>query len=167
MVDTEKFSELRQKYPVEKRFNKLYRQIKALIDETEFSDFVKIDEDILGSAVIDYFEDVDRLKEFSGIPRISVSKIYSYQSYWLLKRKPIQVIAEINDDRCLYINEIIVAAILISDIFSERGREPEQGNQKIWSFFDLLLYNFKYRGYTQKSLELMVEAFFLGWDTSK
>ena len=165
MVDEERFSELRRKYPVETRFTKLYRQIKSMVNESGFADYVKLDEDILGSAVIDYFEDVDRLKNFSGIPRISVSKIYSYQAFWLLKRKPIQVISDqIADDRCIYINEIIIAMILISDMFAEKGMEAESGNHKIWSFFDLLLYNFKYREYTQKSLELMIEAFFLGWD---
>lgn len=165
MIDTERFSDLRQKYPIEKRFNKLYRQIVALIKESEFKGSVVLNEDILGAAVIDYFEDVDRLKEFSGIPRISVSKIYSYQTYWLLRRRPIQIVNDsISDDRCLYINEIFMAMILINDMFSEKGIILSSGDQKVGSFFDLLLYNFKYREYTQKSLEIMIEAFFLGHD---
>lgn len=157
------YDELNDKYPVRQRYEHLYRQMQALLSAMPFKDNAYINEDLLGAAIVDYFEDIDRLKKFEGIKRTSTSKIYAYTAYWILKRKPIQLKAlSEQDDRQLYVNEIIIAFILISDMFSERGRDLKSGNKSVWKFFDLLYYNLKYREYTQKSLELMIEAYYLG-----
>lgn len=47
----------------------------------------------LTSEVIDYFLDIDRLKEFAEIPEVNDTKIYAYTSCRVLKQKPLQVVS--------------------------------------------------------------------------
>lgn len=166
MTTQDRYAYLANRYPVVTRYNRLLRKISALIEATGLQGDLKINEDLLGRAVVDYFEDIDRLKDFEGIDRVAVSKIYAYQTYWLCRRKPILVISdEVEDETCVYINEIVMALMLISDMYSEMETEPPQENEDLGTFFDLLYYNLRFREYTQKSLEIMVEAFFLGYRT--
>ena len=66
------------------------------------------------------------------------------------------------DDKWLYINELAVALMLITKMAEEAGVKLESSNTELIKFFDLLYYNLQYREYNQKSLELMIEAFYLG-----
>lgn len=70
-------------------------------------DKVTINTDLLGQVVLNYFEDVDRLKKFEGIKRTNEDKIYGYETFWLLRDKPIQVIDSNMPNEYLYINETV------------------------------------------------------------
>ena len=161
------YSELNEKYGIVDRFRHLAKRMQDIINGCGMQDHVVLDEDLLGKALVDYFEDVDRLKKFEGMERINVSKIYAYEAYWLMRRKPIQTKGTSHDEKCLYINEIVCASMIVSKMFREKGIVPEAGNPDVKRFFDLLYYNLKYRQYTQKSLELAIEAFFLGCSLGK
>lgn len=138
-------------------------RMQKAIESLGLEDIIWIDEDRLGKAVIDYFEDIDRLKEFEGIERISVSKIYAYEAYWVIKRKPLCARENVAaDGRLTFINEIVCAGILITLMYCEVNQKPPTSDENVSRFYDLLLYNLKYRDFTQKTLELMIEAFFLG-----
>ena len=146
------------------RFGSIMKRIRKAIESLGLQEEVWIDEDRLGLSVIDYFEDIDRLKEFEGIERISVSKIYAYQTYWLVKRKPVCLKEGVaSDERLSFINEIICASMLISLMYCEMNAKPPIDDERLGRFYDLLLYNLKYRDFTQKTMELMIEAFFLGY----
>lgn len=112
---------------------------------------------------MDYFEDIDRLKNYEEIDRVNVNKIYSYGIYWILRRHPIQIIDNSLEERFWYINEKVCIAILIPKMMAEMGVSMQEENPKLKNYLDLLYYNFKYRLYTQKSLEVMIEAFFCGY----
>lgn len=83
---------LLEKYDFEKRYKNLLIQIQDVLEGLGILDKVEINTDLLGQAVLNYFEDVDRLKDFEGIKRINEDKIYGYETFWLLRDKPIQFI---------------------------------------------------------------------------
>lgn len=155
--------ELATKYPIEKRFNNLLEQMQAVLERMGIIDQVLINTDLLGKAVVDYFEDIDRLKDFEGIVRVNVDKIYSYGTYWILRRQPIQIIEKDLEEKFWYINEKVCIAIMIPKMLEEMGISLTEKNPRFEQFLDLVYYNFKYRLYTQQTLELMVESFFCGY----
>lgn len=156
-------NELATKYPIEKRFNNLLDQMQAVLEQMGVIDKVSINTDLLGKAVVDYFEDIDRLKDFEGISRVNVDKIYSYGTYWILRRQPIQIIQKDLEEKFWYINEKVCIAIMIPKMLEEMGISLNEKNPRFEQFLDLVYYNFKYRLYTQQTLELMVESFFCGY----
>ena len=149
------------------RFRSIMRRMQAILKSIGLAEIVRIDEDRLGRAIIDYFEDIDRLKDFEEIERVNVSKIYAYETYWLVRRKPIIVEdnVEENDsqnDRLVYINEIVCAMMLVMNMCTEVGKIPDPGNDQTKRFYELLYYNLRFRDFTAKSLELAIEAFMFG-----
>ncbi len=170
-MDTDKteeyIAELAKKYPIKSRFSTLLDEIQSILAEMGIIDLVEVNPDLLGKAVIDYFEDVDRLKDFEGIPHINVDKIYSYGVYWILRRSPIQILDKKLDKRFMHINEKICTALIFPKMLAEMGIPQNSANDRYAGFLDLIYYNFRYRTYTQQSLELMIEAFFCGYAIKK
>jgi len=150
-------------YPIETRFNNILEQMQEVLIRMGIIDKVSINTDLLGKAIVDYFEDIDRLKAFEDIPRVNVDKIYSYGIFWILRRRPIQIIDKDLDERFWYINEKVCIAIMIPKMFAEMKIALSAKNPRFKDFLELMYYNFKYRLYTQQSLEFMVEAFFCGY----
>ncbi len=148
------------------RFRDLLRYLQKFITFQKIAQSVKIDMNLLKKAVIDYFVDIVRIKKFHNIQQTRTEKIYGYTTYWLLKRKPIQVTNEFGD--CHFINEKFVAAYLLSGMFSEKGITCKKSINKaaLDEYIILLTYNLKYRQVTQQSLELMIKAFYSGCDFS-
>ncbi len=159
--------ELAPRYHMTERFQNLLEQIQEVLVKMGVIDKVSINTDLLGRVVIDYFEDIDRLKEFQGIERANVDKIYSYETFWLLRRHPIQILDSSIGEQFWYINEKVCIAIMIPKMLEEMGVIMTDKNPRFESFLDLMYYNFKYRIFTQQSLEFMVEAFFCGYSVKK
>lgn len=147
------------------RFQHWLEELQEIIARRGLEDKVQVNGYLLGKAVMDYFEDIDRLKDFEGIDRANETKIYGYHAYWLMKRKPIQFLSAVVDkEQDLYINELACTTMIVSKIYEEKGLDITKGSKELYKFFNLLYYNFKYREYTQKTLEIMINAFFLGID---
>lgn len=145
------------------RFKITMERMQYVIRSLGLEEKLRIDEDRLGRAIIDYFEDIDRLKDFEEIDRVNVAKIYSHSIYWLLRRSPVIVNEPVpHDERMLFINEIICASMLLMLMCAEAGESPEMGDERTKRYYHLVYYNFKYRQYSQHSLELAVESFLFG-----
>ena len=144
------------------RFSALYVEIQEYITRCGAAGYARINVKLLGKALVDYFEDIERLKLYEGMERVNEAKVYAYQTFWLMRRKPIQIIEQKDfPETGLYLNEFIFACMLVSAMYKEAGLDTGKKDKRRMDFIDLLEYNFKYRTYTQKSLELMVEAFLL------
>jgi hypothetical protein len=122
-------------------------------------------------AVIDYFTDIARLKDFQDIERANVDKIYGYELYWFLRRHPVQLRENVPDN--FDINEKVAIGVFLPRILAEAGMlyskeiQNEKFKERLKVFIDLLFYNLKYRTYTQQSLELMIESFLCGCDCAR
>lgn len=153
---------LMETYDFEKRFKNLLTQMQDVLEGLGILDKVTINTDLLGQAILNYFEDVDRLKNFEGIDRTNEDKIYSYETFWLLRDKPIQITDSDIPYEYLYINEKVFTWMLISKMLKEAEISPDSKNPKLMPFLKLLYYNLKFRNFTQQSLEIMITAFFCG-----
>ncbi len=154
-------------YPVKERYTNILTQMQDILEAMGIIDDVYINTTLLGKAILDYFEDVDRLKKYEGIEHTNVDKIYGYETFWLLRRSPIQLPTEKElDAKYIHINEKVFEAIMIAKMLKEKNIKIDNCGDNLLPFMELLYYNFKYRIYTQKSLELAIKGFFCGCDMS-
>lgn len=157
--------EIYKKYVKTGKFNSrmeaLLTQMQTFIDMLDASDKVCVNEMVLGCALIDYYADILRMKTFHDMPHSNSVKIVSYLSYWLLRRRPIQI--NVPDNELIYINERFVLAYILDYLeLKENGKILERDNKGLNSFCEELFYYLKYRDVSPKSIELMLMAFFAG-----
>jgi len=148
------------------RYVHILKMFHAFIDNLSLGDNVIISGRLLKKTVVDYFTDIVRIKEFHNIKNTNNEKIYAYTAYWLLKRKPLQVIKPFKG--CEFINELFITFFLLSLSCKTRNIDNDQKKENLTleNFQSLLLYNLKYRQISQQSLELMISAFFCGYNFS-
>lgn len=151
------------------RYRFLHDKLQEYIKERNQQDNLKIDEDILHQTVMDYFADIYRLKIFHNIEHINKSKILSYEIYWILRRKPIQVQAK--DDRSgdanrhlIFANEGFAVTLLASEFLMPKEQIPmtQEREAMFLELLDQLYYHFKYRLIDKQNLEVILYAFEVG-----
>lgn len=142
----------------------IYQIMENYLDARECQDKVIISTDILSHVIVDYFVDIDRLKEFQEIEKVHSSKIYAYMSYWLLRHKPMQLTEVENIGELAFINEEFVCHLMRSYLFAEPDNVPILDNQteRVDTFVETMLYYFQYREYSAKNIEIMILAFLAG-----
>lgn len=149
--------------------------IKSRIQQIsqEMIDFLKINhleetayihEMALTHAIMDYFSDIQRLKDYQKIEHVNEIKIKAYETFWLLKRKPLQLIGQIEDDRLLYVNEKFLLTRLTSFMLGDDMNMPIVGEKStaFKNFLDTLYYYMKFRRCDAQSIELMLLSFKAG-----
>lgn len=145
----------------ESRFTSLLEDMYDFVEKAGVKDKVVVNELALGYTLVDYFEDIRRLKSFHGIEHVNGIKIVAYTSYWLLKRRPIQILEQKKE--LVYINERFVLAYIM-DFLSGKDETPIllRENKGLKSFVESLFYFIKYRFHEASSLEMVLTAFFAG-----
>lgn len=167
---------------IESRFNHIKEEMNLFLQHDGYSLHAECNDILLGYAIIDYFTDVKRLKEFHNIENTNSAKIYAYMAYWLLREKPIQIKDNISyfnlnenltaseANRYLYLNEKFVATYIISNILSDLNvnlnyvKNADKLQDSIGEFMSLLIYNFKYRNFNAQNIELMITSFKSGFN---
>lgn len=145
----------------EKRFISLLDDVLQFIKETNLEKKVSVNEMVLGYMLVDYFEDIRRLKIFHNIEHVNSIKIVAYTSYWFLRRKPIQILEQEKD--LMYINERFILAYIL-DFLSGEEKVPIilRDNKGLVSFSESLFYFLKYRFNGANALEMILTSFFAG-----
>ena len=149
------------------RYDYIRSKISDFLTAKKVLDYTLINSDILDQVIIDYFADILRLKEFHEIDKANSKKITSYMAYWLLRRKPIQIVLESNKSKVIdpFINEKFVVSYIAKDFFVpeyELVPPNELIAKETKEFLNHLLYHFKYRPIYQQDIELMLYAFEIG-----
>lgn len=145
-------------------FQETLTQIRSIISSLKLDGKVEVNTLLLSKAIIDYIEDIIRLEHYSDITS-NIAKTYAHSTYWLLRRSPIVSINPSEAGReTMFINEKVSVAILMAKLQKEKNIRMGTANEH---FFNLMYYNFQYRLYTQKTLELMIEAYFHGCDAGR
>lgn len=149
---------------IEERFQEILEEMLAFIQELELQEYVIVNEMALMHAILDYFSDIYRLKAYQGIEHVNEIKIKAYESFWLLQRKALQIIKEMEDDHMLYINEKFVLSRLVPFMLQDKVKEPLSGDDSIAfkNFLDTLYYFMKFRRCDPQAFELMLLAFRAG-----
>lgn len=146
------------------RYKYLYDKMQEYIDARELQDSLKVNEDILQQVVMDYFADVYRLKEFHKIQNINMIKIVAYEVFWILRRKPIQIISAINNAKRVFANEGFATTFIAHEYLVPEEAEP-LGKEKEEAFLKYLQhinYHFKYRSVDKQCLEAILYSFEVG-----
>lgn len=150
---------------VQSRFEQIFEEMKAFIRSQKLQEIVRIDDIVLMQALLDYFSDVCRLKNYQKIKHINGIKIKAYETFWLIQRKPIQLVSDkMEDDRMIYVNEKFVLSRLVSYLLEDESNKPIVGEKQkaFQNFLDTLYYYLKFRRCDPQSIELMILAFKAG-----
>ncbi len=134
------------------------------IDQHEYTERIAISLETINHVLIDYFVDIDRLKNFTSIKLVNEVKIYSYLAYWILRRKPLQIIASDNSEDLVFVNEEFVADFLLGFLYVDPQNVSIVTSQRenMVYFEDTLRYFLRYRTVTPQVLELMILGFQAG-----
>lgn len=144
---------------VANRYDSIMEQLNGFIKRNKYTDKVSVCPGIVNQLVIDYFTDIFRLKEFHHIDLTNYIKITAYTAYWIVRRKPLQIIKDdIEDIELAFCNENFVLSYIMRFLQqSELSIYDEQGEYR--EFVSTLSYALRYRTLTPQMLELMIEGF--------
>ncbi|MDR0690499.1 MAG: hypothetical protein LBF32_00175 [Streptococcaceae bacterium] len=148
---------------VDERYTRILESAKIFIQRMGYSEHVICNEILLKKAVLGYFSDIQRLKIFHGIDRVSPIKILAYETQWLLKRKPLQI-KDSSEQKCTYCNEQFAYTEIMCFFHNHEGNKGIKAleDKNLKSFTDTLFYYLKYQDIKAQSLELMLESFLGG-----
>lgn len=132
-----------------------------------------LNQKLLVMAVMDYFTDLVRIKEFHPVSKANVYKRIGYLTYWFLRRKPIQIIHD--DSEVLYdVNERFAVSYIINELLTAmKETNPAIDWNECWkkvpdkrkqNFFQNWLYYLTYRNFDAQSLEFSIMNFEMGFD---
>lgn len=155
---------------IRSRFEQIYEEMKAFIVSLNIDDIVKINDVILMQALMDYYSDVYRLKKYHKIQHINNIKIKAYETFWLVHRKPIQIVAgHLEDDKIIYVNEKFVLSRLVCYLLDDNINTPivEEKLHAFQNFLDTFYYYLKFRRSDPQSIEMLLLAFKAGQLISK
>ena len=149
---------------IESRIKQISQEMLDFINVYDLEEIAYVNVMALTHAVMDYFSDIQRLKEYRQIEHVNEVKIKAYETYGLLKRKPIQLSKQIDDDRQLYVNEKFLLTRLTSFMLGSEITTPIVNEKGIAfkNFLDTLYYYLKFRRCDAQSIELMLLAFKAG-----
>lgn len=149
---------------IENRIQQIAQEMLDFLKVNNLDQVAYIHQMALTHAVMDYFSDVQRLKDYQQIEHVNEIKIKAYETFWLLKRKPIQLKEQIEDDRLLYVNEKFLLTRLTSFMLDSEINMPivEEKSIAFKNFLNTLYYYLKFRRCDAQSIELMLLAFKAG-----
>ena len=146
------------------RFNTLEEYLKIFIERGKFKENVLVSYSLLSQAIIDYFADIDRLKNFHHIQKINFLKVHAYTAYWILRRKPIQITKESDDTELAFVNENFVASYLVQFLRGDnKGVVIKKADRLEYDeFIENLKYVLRYRMVTPQTLETFLQSYIAG-----
>lgn len=149
---------------IESRIRQISQEMLDFMKSRELLNVAYVHEMALTHAVMDYFSDIQRLKDYQKIEHINELKIKAYETFWLLQRKPIQLKEQLEDDRMLYVNERFLLTRLTSFMLGDDIYKPLVDEKGIAykNFLDTLYYYLKFRRCDAQAIELMLLAFRAG-----
>lgn len=154
---------------IESRIRQISQEMVDFLKAREMSEVAYVNEMALAHAVMDYFADIQRLKDYQKIEHINEIKIKAYETFWLLQRKPIQLKVQLEDDRMLYVNEKFLLTRLTCFMLDEDINMPLSNGRGVAfkNYLDTLYYYLKFRRCDAKAMELMLLAFRAGAEIYK
>ena len=146
-------------YDYESRFNHTLTNIQSVLEAAGLLEYVEINQELLGRAIIAYFDDIDRIKAYQDISLANCPKIYAYEAYWCLRYRPIQIVNTAIPENYLSVNEWAFTLIAMLKLMSYEGIDYAVCMDRVKPFLSLLFYNVRFRTYTPQTLEQAFTAF--------
>lgn len=143
-------------------FNRFVTAMDSFIITLGMTESLSVNDDALTFCIMDYFSDIMRLKDFHQIYHTNTVKCVSYESKWILRRKPIQVLSDNpSDPTTIYANEKFVLSHLTHELlkFNDDVILTDKAFEEYKAFIDTLHYYLKFRDYDAQAFEIMILAF--------
>ena len=154
------------------RFLTLFKMLQSLLEKYGLDTYCSVNRRLLQNAVMDYFADIARIKDFHPIKHVQRNKIYAFEAYWLLRNHIIQLDGDEGiPDNFLYINERIISHLFVwllakelhehfsADIQIDFLKDKLESSEYISEWRERLEYDFLFRTYTAQTLLLTFETF--------
>lgn len=153
------------------KVNVLEENFKDFLLSSNLEQSIYLNQTLLINTVMDYFVDTLRIKEFHRIERTNVYKRIAYMVYWIMKRKPIQILPKSNDVP-FNINEKFATMYLVNEMLVNYSDTMKKENwEKSWAeipqtrknnFFRNWEYFLTYRNFNAQNLEIALMNFEMG-----
>lgn len=146
------------------RMKQLLQQINEFLEEAGYSEHVECNERILYHVLLDYYSDIQRLKDFHQIVHTKTDKVMAYLIYWIVRRKPIQFTAFTKDEKDIFVNERFACYLMYSECtFGKITKKLSPKEHEAYKdYVESLLYYFKYRQINPQTIQLVIETFKVG-----
>ena len=160
---------IREDKVFEERLEAQYNNMLEYIEQSGYHGKLEVNTSVLADTMIDFFEDIQRLKVFHQIEDVNSIKIVAYMSYWILRHRPIQILDQQRE--YIYANERYVYSYIMdflnkpinnSDGMSENNNIYANQRRGMVTFRESLLYYLKYRCKDAAGLEMILMSFFAG-----
>ncbi len=153
-----------KKNKFELRFKELVKTANEFIEEAGYSENVECNERIMLNVILDYYADIDRLKQFHDVDLVRPTKMIAYTVAWIVRRKPLQFVRYSDDERDMFVNERFAAYLMVNECMTADDKKyiDKKNYAQLREYSDLLLYYFKYRECNPQVIELAIESFKLG-----
>lgn len=150
---------------IRSRYQNIYQEIENFRLAYSLEEKLRIDEVALMHAILDYFTDISRLKKLHNIKNVNEIKVCAYENFWLLRRHPIQIISNPdNEEKIVFANEKFVFSRISQFLMGDHVNDDINSayRKSIVNFFDMLYYYLKYRNCSAQMLELFLISFQAG-----
>lgn len=147
------------------RYNFLHAEIDAFINRLQASEKLKINERVLMHSVLEYFEDIGKVKSAHKLEHANGYKVMAYSAYWLLRRQPIQILTEDDSDESLiFANEKFVLSMLVTFLMKGSENTPliDENLKAFRAFLNTFFYYLKFRKPDAQSIEMILLSFGVG-----
>jgi len=155
-----------------------YFELFKTTKSKDTQDSIYINLVLLKSAIISYYNDIYRYKDFSGSKLANKFKQAAYTIKWLVRFRPIQIlekrhiseeIFDINITFALicgfsFLDPKMVDLIMTNKLKVDLMNKTKKEEEKEKSFYDKLIYDLRYRHLSGKKLLLAFEAIELAFD---
>lgn len=165
----EHYEQLIQKETPEKiqqRYQDLYERMSMFIEEfPEGKTKLCINERILLHCVLEYFEDIEKVKIAHRLTNTNSPKVQAYTAYWILRRHPIQVLETgVEAEDLVFANEKFVLSMLMGYMMSGQETKPLVGDElkTFRAFMNSFYYYLKFRRLDAQAIEMVLLSFHLG-----
>lgn len=158
----------------ESRIQARYQYLHSLISQfingfgrNDISEKLRVNERILMHCVLEYFEDILKVKSAHDLDHANSPKVNAYTAYWILRRHPIQITLSAEDgknDDLVFANEKFVLSMLMSFLTHGAETTPLLDNDlDIYKAFISSFYYFlKFRRVDPQAIEMILLSFRLG-----
>lgn len=150
------------------RYQFIYEAISQFIvslNDPQIEQKLQINERALMHSVLEYFEDIWKVKNAHELDHANTPKVYAYIAYWFLRRHPIQVLAaDPEDDDLIFINEKFILSLLMSFLTHGSEAKPlvKSDLSAYIAFANSFYYYLKFRRLDPQSIEMILLSFRLG-----
>lgn len=146
------------------RYKFLYDKMLEYVTVRNQKDRLFICEPVLQQAVMDYFVDMYRLKEFHKIDKATKIKILAYEAYWIIRRKPLQIRPGVEDGKLAFANEGFITTFLAHEFLIPEEAEPmsQEEEERFLKYLQHINYHLKYRNADKQSIEAMLYSYETG-----